>query len=87
MGHFTPETNDLNQRIFKYLALNFNPKQAGVFQPSKSLGGGGISSDVLLTSYIAVFRSNHYFMVSNVNLGLQWSIEVIIILLCWIVLP
>ena len=49
--------------------------------------GGGISPDMLLTSYIAVFQSNHYFMVSNENLGLQWSIEVIIILLCWILLP
>ena len=42
---------------------------------------------MLLTSYIAVFQSNHYFMVSNENLGLQWSIEAIIILLCWILLP
>ena len=42
---------------------------------------------MLLMSYIAVFDSNHYSMVSNENLGLQWSIELIIILLCWIVLP
>ena len=50
----------------------FNPKQARVFQSSKS------SQDMLLPSYIAVFQSNHYFMVSNENLGLQWSIEAII---------
>ena len=71
----------------KFLCSFLNPKQAGVFRPSKSRGGGGISPDMLLTSYIAVFQSNHYFMVSNENLGLQWSIEAIIILLCWILLP
>ena len=65
-----------------YLNDSFNPNQAGVFRSSKSRGGGGISPDMLLTSYIAVFQSNHYFMVSNENLGLQWSIEAIIILLC-----
>ena len=42
---------------------------------------------MLLSSYIAFFWSSHYFMVSNENLGLQWSIEAIIILLCWILLP
>ena len=65
----------------------FNPKQTWGFRPSKSRGEGGISPNMLLTFYIVVFQSNHYFMVSNENLGLQWSIEAIIILLCWILLP
>ena len=58
-----------------------------VLESKKTGRRGGISSDFLLTSYIAAFQSNHYFMVSNENLGLQWSIEAIIILLCWILLP
>ena len=51
------------------------------------LKAGGISLNMLLTSFVAIFQSNHSFMVSNENLVPWWSINLIIYLLCWIVLP
>ena len=70
-------------------SISLTLNKPGIFCHLKARGGieRGISPDKSLTSYIAVFQSNHYFMVSNENLGLQWSIEAIIILLCWILLP
>ena len=67
-------------------SISLTLNKPGIFCHLKARGGieRGISPDKSLTSYIAVFQSNHYFMVSNENLGLQWSIELIIILLCWI---
>ena len=78
----------------KFRQINFiycHPFQAQcatleVFRTRLHVWGGGIKTDLFLSSCIAIFHSNHTYMVSNESCGLPLSVESIIVTLCCVIL-